>query len=374
MGDSGGIFSLAGFSYQIKVFILQTLEVDKGCTLEYETIDDVALKMNDSDIDKYEDKLCSVLNVEKKKAIQVKRTKVTNCVAQKVVKNWILADENNKDIDEFVLVTDREVDENIFDSIDIDMILQDINMSSGCKSIEAKIKKLGYDEAKVKEKTKNIVKRSHIQKYEDIDKEIEKKFYDFFVRDGINQVTYFARIKEFLKQITVDILEAIGKGRPYLLKYEQLSHIRNSIIINFTDEKWEPSFSEFKRLNKISIEKMAAIKPREYEQLCTCVSLDSTDISRFLLYAEYFVNCKREYYERGMSNIVADIEYTAYDNFCDVKMELKKEKKDTPYDRLIRTKEKPNSKTLDDQMRYGVCIDLTSKDTDKEIQISWKDD
>lgn len=374
MGDSSGIFSLAGFAYQIKVFILQTLEVDKGCTLEYETIDDVALKMDNSDIDKYEDKLCSVLNVEKKKAIQVKRTKVTNCVAQKVVKNWILADENNKDIDEFVLVTDREVDENIFGSIDIDMILQDINMSNGCKSIEAKIKKLGYDEAKIKEKIKNIVKRSHIQKYEDIDKEIEEKFYDFFVRDGVNQVTYFARIKEFLKQITVDILDAIGKGKPYLLQYEQLSHIRNSIIINFTDEKWEPSFSEFRRLNKMSIEKMKAIKPREYEQLCTCASLDSTYILRFLLYAEYYVNCKREYYERGMSNIVADIEYTAYGNFCDVKMELRKEKNDTPDNRLIRTKEKPNSKTLDDQMRYGVCIDLTSKDTDKEIQISWKDD
>ena len=45
MGDNGGIYSLAGFAYQIKVFVLNVLELKNGYTLEYETIDDVALKM-----------------------------------------------------------------------------------------------------------------------------------------------------------------------------------------------------------------------------------------------------------------------------------------------------------------------------------------
>lgn len=42
MGDNGGIYSLAGFAYQIKVFVLNVLELKNGYTLEYETIDDVA--------------------------------------------------------------------------------------------------------------------------------------------------------------------------------------------------------------------------------------------------------------------------------------------------------------------------------------------
>ncbi len=109
MCDNGGIYSLAGFAYQMKVFILQILQLQRGNVLEYETIDDVALKMTADNIDKHEDQLCSVLTTTSRKAIQVKRTNVTNSVAKKVLKNWILADKSNNDIEQFVLVTDRDI-------------------------------------------------------------------------------------------------------------------------------------------------------------------------------------------------------------------------------------------------------------------------
>lgn len=75
-----------------------------------------------------------------------------------------------------------------------------------------------------------------------------------------------------------------------------------------------------------------------------------------------------------MAFLVEDIENTAYDNFCDAKMELRNRVEDTPDNRLIETKSKSNSKAVDEQIRYGVCINLTSEDTDESIQISWKDD
>lgn len=105
-----------------------------------------------------------------------------------------------------------------------------------------------------------------------------------------------------------------------------------------------------------------------------CENLKDDDISRHLQWGEYYVNSKRGYYERGMESIVDDLENTAYDNFCDVKMELRCRLADTPYNRLIETKGKSNSKAADEKIRYGVCINLTSEDTDKRIQISWKDD
>ena len=43
--DNSGIYSLGGFAYQMKVFILLLLQLKNGCTLEYETIDDVAMKI-----------------------------------------------------------------------------------------------------------------------------------------------------------------------------------------------------------------------------------------------------------------------------------------------------------------------------------------
>lgn len=150
MGDNGGIYSLAGFAYQIKVFVLSVLELKNGYTLEYETID-------------------------------------------------------------------------------------------------AKVKMIGCTETQLKQKIRDIVSMSSIQKYENIDTEIENKFNDFFIRYGVSEATYFLRIKEFLQQITVEILDAVGNGQPYLLTYENMSKIKNRIVTNYTDEKWEPSFSQFRR-------------------------------------------------------------------------------------------------------------------------------
>lgn len=374
MGDNGGIYSLAGFAYQIKVFVLNVLELKNGYTLEYETIDDVALKMAADKLDEHEDDLCSIFTATSRRAIQVKKTQVTNSIAKKVVKNWILADKNNADIEQFVLVTDREVDMDVFVDLDVDEIFKEVNAATGNKSIDAKVKKIGYSETELKQKVRDIVSMSSIQKYENIDTEIENKFNDFFIRYGVSEATYYIRIKEFLQQITVEILDAVGNGQPYLLTYESMSKIKNRIVTNYTDEKWEPSFSQFRRLKKVNLEDLAVIKSREYRQLKTCESLKEEDIYRHLQWGEYYVNSKRGYYERGMAFLVEDIENTAYDNFCDAKMELRNRVEDTPDNRLIETKSKSNSKAVDEQIRYGVCINLTSEDTDESIQISWKDD
>lgn len=374
MGDNGGIYSLAGFAYQIKVFVLNVLELKNGYTLEYETIDDVALKMAADKLDEHEDDLCSIFTTTSRRAIQVKKTQVTNSIAKKVVKNWILADKNNADIEQFVLVTDREVDMDVFVDLDVDEIFKEVNAATGNKSIDAKVKKIGYTETELKQKVRDIVSMSSIQKYENIDTEIENKFNDFFIRYGVSEATYYIRIKEFLQQITVEILDAVGNGQPYLLTYESMSKIKNRIVTNYTDEKWEPSFSQFRRLKKVNLEDLAVIKSREYRQLKTCESLKEEDIYRHLQWGEYYVNSKRGYYERGMAFLVEDIENTAYDNFCDAKMELRNRVEDTPDNRLIETKSKSNSKAVDEQIRYGVCINLTSEDTDESIQISWKDD
>lgn len=219
-----------------------------------------------------------------------------------------MADKNNADIEQFVLVTDREVDIDVFVDMDEDEIFKEVNAATGNKSIDAKVKKIGYTEMEFKQKVRDIVSMSSIQKYENIDTEIENKFQDFFIRYGVSEVTYYIRIKEFLQQITVEILDAVGNGQPYLLTYESMSKIRDCIITNYTDEKWEPSFSQFRRLKKVNLEDLAVIKSREYRQLKTCESLKEEDICRHLQWGEYYVNSKRGYYERGMSDKIKGME------------------------------------------------------------------
>ena len=146
------------------------LELKNGYTLEYETIDDVALKMAADKLDEHEDDLCSIFTATSRRAIQVKKTQVTNSIAKKVVKNWILADKNNADIEQFVLVTDREVDMDVFVDLDVDEIFKEVNAATGNKSIDAKVKKIGYTEAELKQKVRDIVSMSSIQKYRNFEK------------------------------------------------------------------------------------------------------------------------------------------------------------------------------------------------------------
>ena len=372
--DKSGIYSLAGFAYQMKVFILQLLQLKHGYTLEYETIDDVAVKIEAEEIDECEDQFCSILTTNTREAIQVKKTLVTETVAKRVVKNWILADRNSSNIEKFILVTDKDVADDVFTSINEDDILVEVTAATGVKSIDAKVKLVGYSDDELRSKITNIISKSTIQKHMDIDQEIVNDFGDFFIRPAVTEATYILRIKQLIQQITVDILDAMIKGKAYKLSYEELCYVKNRIISEITDEKWEPSFAQFRKLKKVNLSDLAVIKSREYQQLIECTSLTSEDISRHLQYGEYYANSKRSYFERGMNNIVEDLENTAYDNFCDVKMELRNKVADTPDNRLVETKAKSNARAVDDQIRYGVCINLTSENTDANIQISWKDD
>lgn len=257
MGENGGIYSLAGFAYQMKVFILQILEIKSGCTLEYETIDDVALKMTADDMDEHEDELCSILGATNRKAIQVKKTQVTKSIVKKVVKNWILADKKHHDIENFILVTDREISTDILVDLDVNEICEEVKIATGNKSIDAKVKLIGYTESELIQKIKDIVSKASIHKYEDIDTEIIEGFKDYFIRAAVTEPTYILRIKQLIQQVTVEI----------------------------TDDKWEPRFSEFRKLKKVNLSDLAIIKSREYLQLIESTSLTSADISRHLQYA-----------------------------------------------------------------------------------------
>lgn len=372
--DKGGIYSLAGFAYQIKVFILQLVKLKEGYTLEYETIDDVALKIDSEKLDEYDDQLYSIFKTSKKRAIQVKKTQVTKDIAKKVVKNWIIADKNNCGIEEFLLITDRDVVDDIFCGINADEICMEVATAKGKKSIDAKVKSLGYSKDELKEKVKDILQKSFVHRYMDIDGKIMDEYSDYFIKSAVTSLTYILRIKQLMEQITVEILDAVMKGKAYELTYDKMCFMKNRIISEITDEKWQPSFAKFRRLRRVNLSDLAVIKSREYLQLIECCKLTNEDIKRHLQYGEYYANSKRAYFERGMADMVDDIECTAYDNFCDVKIELRNKSADTPDNRLIEIKMKSNSKAVDEQIKYGVCINLTSEDTDKCMQISWKDD
>lgn len=58
----------------------------------------------------------------------------------------------------------------VFVDLDVDEIFKEVNAATGNKSIDAKVKKIGYTEAELKQKVRDIVSMSSIQKYRNFEK------------------------------------------------------------------------------------------------------------------------------------------------------------------------------------------------------------
>ena len=106
--DKSGINSLGGFAYQIKVFVSYMLSMDENMQAEFETVDDVSIKKITPDtIDDNEDKFRNLIVSPKgTKAIQVKRTAITEKIAKQVLFNWILLEGSDESITDYILFTD----------------------------------------------------------------------------------------------------------------------------------------------------------------------------------------------------------------------------------------------------------------------------
>ncbi|MEA4846534.1 MAG: hypothetical protein VB106_04785, partial [Clostridiaceae bacterium] len=103
--NDAGLNSLSGFSFQIKVFILQMTQIQQGHRVEFETLDDVtvsSLPHKDSVSDS-----CFKWNVNENTStvelFQVKQTNVTEAVGRQVLYNWLLAYNKKPGIKKFKL-------------------------------------------------------------------------------------------------------------------------------------------------------------------------------------------------------------------------------------------------------------------------------
>ncbi len=114
--DSSGIFSLSGFSFQIRVFVCYMLTLKEGMQIEFETIDDVNIgKIKHNEIDNFDDNYVNrIVGTNTNIAVQVKRTSITESSAIKILLNWILLESSEHVITKYVLFTDAE-----YENVDI---------------------------------------------------------------------------------------------------------------------------------------------------------------------------------------------------------------------------------------------------------------
>ncbi|WP_227994944.1 hypothetical protein [Oceanobacillus sp. CFH 90083] len=374
--DKSGINSLAGFAYQIKVFAYYTFDLKPDTQVEFETIEDVNLKAIAPDqIDKHSDKfVCKVSDEGINKAIQVKHTSISNAVAQQMLLNWILLENSPHKVGKYILFTDKNYqnDGNIFEK-DAEALYKIVVESDKQKNATiSKVKDLyGADYIGFEKVYSQIQSKFEFIDLEDIDVKTNDKASLYF-RKVANLIVFGQRLKEFLQHITIKILSALENGGAYILTYQEFISVIEDITSRFTPEITLPSYSNFKRINRIDLKDSKLSTSREYLQLKSCGLTDNL-IKKHLLYGMYYYETSLKYMENNRASKIDEIEDTTFEGFEDVKFSLASKGIDTPYNRLEETKKNPNSYAVNNQIKYGSSIYLTKEDVG-ENQISWEDD
>lgn len=374
--DQSGINSLAGFAYQIKVFGYYAFDLGEDMQVEFETIEDVNLKaFTPEQIDKHSQKfVCKITKGGVNKAIQVKHTSISNAVAQQMLLNWILLEHSSYNVEKYILFTDKSYqnDGNIFskDAKSLHKIVVESNMQKNATI--SKVKSLYETDYKEFEKVYNQIQdKFQFINLEDIDVKTDDKASLHF-RRAANLIVFRQRLNEFLQHITIKILNAIENKEPYVLTYQEFINMVEDISKRFTQEVTVPSYSNFKKVNRIDLKDSKLSTSREFMQLKSC-GLPDHLLKQNLLYGMYYYETALKYMENNRVNKIEEIEETTFEGFQNVKFSLMQNKNDTPYNRLEQTKQYPNSHAQNDQIKYGSSIHLTKEDIE-ENQISWKDD
>lgn len=371
--DASGIKSLAGFSFQIKIFCSLASKLQEGQQVEFESIDDIATSKN-CKAENLDD-LNGKIQAQNYTSIQVKHTNLTKANTKNILYNWIQLECTSNNVSHYILITDEKYNnQDVLRAINIDVLIKEIMSSS--KKANANISKVkeifkNKSESEIKKTIENILNKHDFQSI-NIDNELVENYQDKLFKSA-NEVVFYQRLDELLSEITNRILKSINNSKPYVLKYIDFQKILNDIVQRFSVEVSLPSYNNFKNVTQIDLKSTEIANSREYSQLLYC-SLSERSIRNHLLHEQYYRKIKNNYLDLCMDSKCGDIETTAYENFEDIKEELQSTNTDTPQNRLKETTRASNSYAGSEQIRNGVCIYLTSNNVSDEVQISWKDE
>jgi hypothetical protein len=372
--DASGILSLAGFSFQIKVFCCYASKLEEHKQIEFESLDDIATKKS-AKVQNFDNTINGQIKTPSYQSIQVKHTTLTDSLAENVLMNWLQIENSSYDIQKYILVTDKKYgNTDLIKSIDLDSFIKEVRNSNKRKNANiTKVKEIFAN--KSDQECKDLI-NAVLGKYEfqeiDIKLELEDCFKNIFLKSA-NQVLFEQRLEEFLSRITVEILKSVNLTHPYILSYEEFQKIQNDIIPRFTVNESLPSYSNFKRVHDVDLKDSAIAQSREYKQLVHC-KLPDNIIKKHLIHEQYYRKARNNYIDIGLETKCEDVEETAFDNFEFAKNALQNKNIDTPRNRLDNTIQAENSYADTTQIREGVCIFLTAESTNDKKKISWKDE
>lgn len=375
--DKSGINCLAGFAYQIKVFAYNALKLNEGDIVEFETIDDVNVKIHGKNIDSKEESFrCRLQNEHNNEIIQVKRTNITPALFKKTLFNWILQRDKTPNISAFNIYAEHTYgNEDLMFSVSADELLSQalLTKSKRKDAIEVKIKNRFKSKPQEFKEAYNDIKA----KYDFIgNKDIDDLLYntakrDFWFKEK-SEVIYKQRLEMFMNTIQSNVLKAINNKESYSFSYYDLMGLYEEINDRISSNSYEPPYHLYKeKLDYVNINDSRIAHPRETRQLLAC-SLKTHRIIERLKQLICYKHFRTLSAENHFTIKPEEIEESTFENFNSVLDEIEGTLEDMPKKRLLETEKRQNSHAQTDVIRKGSCIYLTGENV--KNQISWKDD
>ena len=375
--NDSGLSSLSGFSYQIKVFILRLTQLQQGQRVEFETLDDVAVRSLSSK-DSISDS-CFKWKVDETSSIevfQVKQTNVSESVRRQVLYNWLLAYNQKPDISKFTLYVAQgySINEKAFTNDSEKEYQTIIESDKAVTALVSRVKQIYKDDlTKFKRDYQTICSKSTIECLGDIDELIaEQLITPFHATAADIGKTYFEkRIAELFTRICARIMDRAGQRSPYVCVHAEYMQLCEEICKDISPTQYTPDYEAFRQVFSQDDLTSEITNSREYRQLRYC-KLSNSEILDHLSWEQYYQSIRQHYLADAKKEAISKTESIAHQNHKDVVYELQDENKDTPRLRLIKTKRCEISTLHDEFSRWGTYIFLTQNDLPNKI--SWKDE
>lgn len=375
--NDSGLSSLSGFSYQIKVFILRLTQLQQGQQVEFETLDDVAVRSLSSK-DSISDS-CFKWKVDETSSIevfQVKQTNVSESVRRQVLYNWLLAYNQKPDISKFTLYVAQgySINEKAFTNDSEKEYQTIIESDKAVTALVSRVKQIYKDDlTKFKRDYQTICSKSTIERLGDIDELIaEQLITPFHATAADIGKTYFEkRIAELFTRICARIMDCAGQRSPYVCVHAEYMQLCEEICKDISPTQYTPDYEAFRQVFSQDDLTSEITNSREYRQLRYC-KLSNSEILDHLSWEQYYQSIRQHYLADAKKEAISKTESIAHQNHKDVVYELQDENKDTPRLRLIKTKRCEISTLHDEFSRWGTYIFLTQNDLPNKI--SWKDE
>lgn len=369
--DNSGIISQYGFEYQKLVFIYYAIQINNMDSIIYEGQDDVEIEENALAKFQTSRSLC-----------QVKSGEITSSIFKKILLNWLLKLDSDK---QFICILENEIslpDEDFADAFAKEIIESSKKKDALISRVKVKYStQKNFDDLKIDIKKLLLEAKFLPLGVDTLLAESIKKFGELYCADTDSKVIFRERYLTLCDNIHKRITQSILKKEKYALSYRDLFKEISTVSEAINDSKYDISFMEFKKRSNSIMTRILGSQSDAVRQLKLVFPKNEEAVIQGLTEQMFYEDLRQHFVSINKQQEINNLEHFAKYNY-DITLQDFEGYGDvrTPYKTYRNTIEKPLSAPLPSDSssnflyyRHGCYIHLTDTGIDEDLKIKWGD-